>query len=116
MKQNVQRIPQTPWILSSSSTAVPSGVGECGSLRELAASCRDIEAGVYTGSPAQDGALSSLVQDNRRQTTEQVYVPSRRLARTLQRTGRLVWTTQVCRLQLVQKSDRTDRVGSPAAP
>jgi len=44
-----------------SSAAVPSGTEECGNLRELAASCRDIEAGVFADRPAQDDALSSLL-------------------------------------------------------
>jgi len=47
-----------------SSTAVPSGAGECGSLRQPADSCRDIEAGVFACRPAQDGALSSLLHGN----------------------------------------------------
>ena len=53
-----------------SSTAAPSGAGECGILLKLAASCHGIEAGVFADRPAQGGALSSLLHDSHRRTTD----------------------------------------------
>ena len=51
-------------------SSTPSGEGECGILLELAASCHGIEAGVFADRPAQGGALSSLLHDSHRRTTD----------------------------------------------